>query len=489
MTWPAWWWLQPLALAWLVWQLDDVGPRRAACLGWVFGVGWLLSAVWWLFISMYRYGGMPAWMAAGSVVLLCGALSLYWALAMGAFARWRRGTWAGDSLLFTGLWLLAELARGSIFTGFPWAASGYAHVQGPLAPWAPWVGVYGLGAFSALAVSCLVLRGGAARWRWGVAGLGGLGLALGYAAGPVNFTADAGRLKVALLQPNVPQQEKFSPEHLFSALMWTRDKLINIKVDLVVAPETVIPLLPEQVPAEFWSPVRAHFTGVGRHALFGLPLGDLTQGYTNSVAGLSASSLETPFGFYRYDKHHLVPFGEFIPTGFRWFTTLMEMPLGDFDRGVVNAPSFEIMTDQGRQWAAPNICFEDLFGEELATRFVGPAPPTLMVNLSNIAWFGNTIAVQQHLQISRMRSLELQRPMLRATNTGATAVIDHRGQVQHELPAAVQGVLVGEVEGRTGVTPFARWAGRWGLAPLWVLSVLLVIAMRTGPSSRWTRSS
>ncbi len=474
MAWPAWWWLQPLTLAGLVWQLDRVSPSRAFALGWVFGTSWLLAAVWWLFISMHRYGGMSAWMSAAAVFLLCAALALYWALACAGFACWRRGTLVADSLLLTGLWLLTELARGSILTGFPWAASGYAHVQGPLAPWAPWVGVYGLGAVSALAVACCVLRGTGGRW-WAI-GLMGLGLGLVAVSGPLNFTTDVGRLKVALLQPNVPQQEKFSSQHLFSALNWTRDKLTQLSVDLVVAPETVVPLLPEYVPSEFWAPVRMHFKADGRHALFGLPLGDLAHGYTNSVAGLSSSSLDTPKGFYRYDKHHLVPFGEFVPTGFRWFTALMNIPLGDFNRGIVNAPSFEILTAQTRQWAAPNICFEDLFGEELATRFVGPQPPTLMVNVSNIAWFGNTIALRQHLQISRMRSMELQRPMLRATNTGSTAFIDHLGQVQSELPAAMEGVLVGEVEGRAGVTPFAWWAGRWGLWPLWALGALLVAA-------------
>jgi apolipoprotein N-acyltransferase len=165
---------------------------------------------------------------------------------------------------------------------------------------------------------------------------------------------------------------------------------------------------------------------------------------------------------------HLVPFGEFIPTGFRWFTNLMNIPLGDFSRGPLDALSLQA----GAQRAAPNICYEDLFGEELAVRFRDPArAPTVLVNLSNIGWFGDTIALPQHLNISRMRSLELQRPMLRATNTGVTAIIDHRGRVTHRLEPFVRGALEGSYEGRIGTTPFAWWAGRWGLWPLFGLAL------------------
>ena len=198
-------------------------------------------------------------------------------------------------------------------------------------------------------------------------------------------------------------------------------------------------------------------------ALVGVPLGSYSQGYSNSVVGLSAGAP------YRYDKSHLVPFGEFIPTGFRWFTALMNIPLGDFNRGPLNAPSFAARAER----VAPNICYEDLFGEELALRFADATrAPTILANVSNIGWFGDTIAVPQHLQISRFRTLELQRPMLRATNTGATAVIDHRGVVTAALPPFTRGVLLATVQGRTGLTPFARWSAAAGLWPLWVLAAL-----------------
>jgi apolipoprotein N-acyltransferase len=176
-----------------------------------------------------------------------------------------------------------------------------------------------------------------------------------------------------------------------------------------------------------------------------------------------------------------VPFGEFIPPGFRWFTELMNIPLGDFARGVRNPPSFEF---KGQRFG-PNICYEDLFGEELARRFAdAAAAPTVLVNLSNIGWFGDTIAVPQHLNISRMRSLELQRPMLRATNTGATAIVDHRGRAAATLESFTRGMLEGRVEGRSGSTPYAYWASRLGLWPLFVLAVpVIALAIRRAPGA------
>jgi apolipoprotein N-acyltransferase len=152
----------------------------------------------------------------------------------------------------------------------------------------------------------------------------------------------------------------------------------------------------------------------------------------------------------------------------------MNIPLGDFARGRIGQPSF---VWQGQR-LAPNICYEDLFGEELGARFADPAnAPTAFVNVSNIGWFGDSVAIDQHLQISRMRALEFERPMLRATNTGATAIIDYRGLVTHLLPRLTRGVLTGRFEGRTQITPYARWVAPWGLWPLAAVCVLLVLAL------------
>jgi apolipoprotein N-acyltransferase len=496
VSWPALLWpLQMLAVMALLAAVEHVlqpargvRPRAAAALGWAFGFAWLAADVWWLFISMHRYGGLPAWLAALAVAVLCAFLAVYLGLAAWGYARWRTGRMLPDTLLFAALWLLAELARARLFTGFPWAAAGYAHVDGPLGAWAPWLGVYGIGAVSAgLAAGAVLLgwRRRAAR-RGGFAGAllagglvaGGLVASWGLGAAGAGFTRPVGDLQVSLLQGNVPQDQKFVEELLPATLAWHVRVITTARGDLVVAPETALPLLPSQMPEGLWAGLQQRFAAGTTHALVGVPLGSFEVGYTNSVVGFAPG--RTPE--YRYDKHHLVPFGEFIPPGFRWFTDMMNIPLGDFNRGPLNAPSFAV----GAQRVAPNICYEDLFGEELAARFGQPATaPTLFANVSNIGWFGDTIAIGQHLNISRMRALEFQLPMLRATNTGATAVIDHAGRVTHQLAPFTQGVLEGTVQGREGVTPFAWWAARGGVWPLALAAILVAGGVarmrRSGP--------
>jgi apolipoprotein N-acyltransferase len=242
---------------------------------------------------------------------------------------------------------------------------------------------------------------------------------------------------------------------------------------LAIAPETALPLLPMHLPAGYWDQLRQHFATGSAAALVGVPWktsnapGEST--YSNAAIGWKPDQTQD----YRYEKNHLVPFGEFVPPMFRWFTQLMNMPLGDFKAGGEYPATF----DWQGQRIAPNICYEDLFGEELARIFIDPnRSPTVMVNISNIAWFGDTIAIDQHLNIARLRSLEFQRPMVRSTNTGMTAVIDHQGRVTAQLPRHTAGVLVATVEGRADTpTWFAQWASRWHLWPLVALCALILL--------------
>jgi apolipoprotein N-acyltransferase len=469
------WWLQFLCIGLLAWGVSRISVRRAALLGSAFGAAWFAASIWWLFISMHRYGGLPAPLAALAVAALAAGLSLFPATAMALFARLRRGHWFTDALLFGACWLGAELARGLVLTGFPWVATGYGQVDAPLAAAAPWVGVYGLGFVVAALAALLAFSVGMKRQL-----IAGAAVAMLVFASPLllqrDFTTSAGSLGVTLVQTNVPQNEKFVPQFLPETLEWLEKTVASASGPLVLAPETAIPLLPEQLGDDGWQRFAAPFREGERAALIGLPLGDYDAGYTNSVAGISR---DAPQPFYRYDKQHLVPFGEFIPDGFRWFTDLMSIPLGNFARGPRVPPSFGF----AGQRIGPNICYEDLFGEELARRFGDAATaPTILANVSNMGWFGDTIALTQHLNISRLRSLELQRPMIRATNTGATAAIDHRGVVIAQMKWSERGVLQAEVEGRNGVTPFARWAEAFGLWPL-VLLGLVVIAV----CGRWKR--
>jgi apolipoprotein N-acyltransferase len=445
--------------------------KRAAWFGGVFAMAWLAGSFWWLYVSMHHVGGLPAPLAVLAVLALAGALALYYAAASAVWVGLVRGWMAQRpglaSALFAAVWTLAELMRGRWFTGFPWGAGGYAHVDGVLVVWAPWIGVYGVGALAAWLAMRLALEG----WR-----LRALKPLLGVvltswilqAFGPA-FTTSAGQGQVQLLQANISQTDKFQAgSGVRDALQWYDEQLRASRQPLVVAPETAIPLLPQYLPEGFWSGLQQHFAQPGLPmALVGVPLGSLAEGYANSVVAMGPEG-STP---YRYDKSHLVPFGEFMPPGFVWFIRLMNIPLGDFQAGGWRQPSLEW---QGQR-LAPNICYEDLFGEELALRFSDPATaPTALVNVSNIAWFGDTLAVDQHLSISRLRAIELGRPMLRATNTGATAIIDHTGRVTDQLPRFTRGSLTGTFEGRHGLTPFARWAGAWGLGPLWAVCLAVV---------------
>ncbi|MFM1907029.1 MAG: putative apolipoprotein N-acyltransferase N-acyltransferase, rane protein [Pseudomonadota bacterium] len=467
-------WLQLLAMAVLVAQLQVAqSPGQAAARAWVFATSWLVGTFWWLFVAMNTYGDLSAPLAALAVLALALALAAYYALAGAVYrAIAPSGVWA-RSALFAALWTMAEMARGTWLTGFGWGAAAYAHVNG-LGVLVKWLGAYGLTALVAFVAA--VLAGVWARpKRWQVlAGVVLVSPAFWWSPTPLpSYSVANGGLSVALLQGNIAQDEKFQMgTGVADALQWYGEQLRVQPAALVVAPETALPLLPQQLPPDYWPALNRAFASGSQAALLGMPLGDLAQGYTNSVVGLKPVPA-AGVGYYQYDKHHLVPFGEFIPPLFRWFTNLMNIPLGDFNRGSVGQTSFEW---QGQR-LAPNVCYEDLFGEELGARFLLPdQAPTVLVNVSNLAWFGNTVALDQHRHISRMRALEFERPVIRATNTGDTAIIDHMGRVTQALPRHTRGVLLGEVTGRTGITPFAWWVSRWGQWPVWLACAAVVLA-------------
>jgi apolipoprotein N-acyltransferase len=462
------WWLQLASLAVLAGLLQRTSSwRRAAVTAWLFAIAWLAGTWWWLFVSMHVYGGLAAPLAAIAVLALAAFLALYYAIAAAVFAR------APGAVAFAGAWLLAELMRATLFTGFPWGVAGYAHVDGPLAVLAPFIGVYGISfvaAFLAYGLAALAQRRGRASWRsWAVIG-GAVALlaACNVAALKEEPAAPGPKLSVALLQGNIPQDEKFEPgSGVPLALDWYARQLQQGEASLVVTPETAVPLLPQQLPPGYLEAIEQRFVQGQQAALIGIPLGNMTQGFSNSVIGFAPAAKT-----YRYDKHHLVPFGEFIPPLFKWFVRMMNIPLGDFNRGALPQPPFAWHGER----LLPNICYEDLFGEELAASFADPArAPTILVNMSNIGWFGDTVAIDQHLAISRMRAIEFRRPVIRATNTGATAIVDARGRVTHELPRLTRGVLTGDVEGRTEITPYAAWLARFGLAPLWLAALAAVV--------------
>ncbi|MDP3842377.1 MAG: apolipoprotein N-acyltransferase [Oxalobacteraceae bacterium] len=444
--------------------------RRSALVGWAYGFGWTVCGVYWLYISMHDFGGMAAPIAALAVILLALFLGAYAALAFGLSAwlrrRWQAAPTAVALLVFPALWTLAEWLRGWVFTGLPWVSSGYAHTASPLAGYAPLLGVYGLAWISALIAGCLSLF----PVRKTPLALALLLLAAGPGLKTIDWTSPAGQpITVRLLQGNVAQEMKFAREQISASLTLYRDLISAAPADLIATPETAIPLFSQQLPPDYLPQLAAFAQRSGSHLAIGIPVSDDSRYYANSVIGIAPNLAAAP---YRYDKHHLVPFGEFIPTGFRWFVDLMHIPLGDFSSGPAVQPPFAVKD----QWLLPNICYEDLFGEEIAgqlaaSHFAGAPVATMLLNVSNIAWFGDTIALPQHLQISQMRALETGRPMLRATNTGTTAVIDPQGVVTAQLQPYRRGTLAATVQGMQGMTPYIL-AGNAAILLLAALALL-----------------
>jgi apolipoprotein N-acyltransferase len=450
------WWAQIAAVALLFGVVMPATPRIAALCGALFGWSWLASGLWWLHISMHQFGGIPWGVAALAVALLAAFLCSYYALALGLTARFIAPGRARLAALVPA-WLLAELARATWFTGFPWIASGYAHAVGPLAGWAPWIGVYGITALAALASAGLVLL----RQRAWALAAPALLLPLAGALLPQDFTQSHGRIALSLVQPSIPQDQKFDPARFAANLEALAGLVEASRGQVVITPESVMPL----PLSELDSAVLDRLARPERPTLLGAFLGNPRDGYVNSVVGLGTD--------YHYGKRHLLPFGEFIPPGLGWFVRAMNIPMDDQARG-----DHQRAWDVAGQRLRPLICYEDLFGEDIVGSAVGPDAATVFVNVSNLAWFGTVMVLDQHLQFSQMRALEFQRPIVRSTNTGATAVVDHRGRVTARLPALERGVLEADVDARVGSTPYARWLAALGLWPLWGTALLAWVGAR-----------
>ncbi len=453
-----WWVVQIVALCVLFMQLLHTPSARSAFLfGWAFGFAALAAGTHWLYVSLHDYGHMPAPIAATAVALLAASMALLYGAAAALAHRCSRNSPAAVAalLVLPACWMLADWVRGWVFTGFPWLATGYAHSDSPLGGYAPLVGVYGMGWLAALLASTIALTLLARRAHPVALALLVLLPAGGQALKSIAWTQAAGEaISVRLLQGNVPQDMKFSPEQLAASLTLYQRLVSAEAADLIVTPETALPMLAAHLPPGYLEGLAAFSQASGSTLLIGLPWTTAPGIYLNSALGI----LPGQAAAYRYDKHHLVPFGEFIPPGARWFVDLMQMPLSDFGRGDLVQVPLTVKT----QAVLPNICYEDLFGEEIAAQLSAAADrgtpvPSILLNISNIAWFGDIIALPQHLQVSRLRTMETGRPMLRATNTGATAVIDARGKVTALLPPFTEGTLASRVQGMQGLTPYIRF--------------------------------
>jgi len=463
------------AVLFVLWAKSDTA-RQAAVLGFAFGIGLFGAGISWIYISLHDFGGMPMWLAALALLLFTAFLSLFTALA--GYLQGLFKSNARTLLVMPAVWVLIEQLRGMIFTGFPWLTLGYAHSDSPLAGYAPLLGVYGVSLVAAICSGLLASIRLNRRHR-AITILAFLLFCLaGAMLRTINWTTTFGTpFSVALAQGNIGQDIKFDEDQLFKTLVLYRNLVLQNPAKLIVLPETALPMMHDDLPQALLDELRVSAKRNDGDVLTGVFEQD-SKGYYNSVIVLGGS--EKSGGTERYRKHHLVVFGEFIPLRavFGWLINqVLHIPMGDLARGEFIQPPMQV----AGQRVAVDICYEDVFGEEIINAL--PAA-TLLVNVTNDGWFGDSIAAAQHNQMSQFRALETGRMMLRATNSGVTSIIGVNGKVLRELPQHQLSVLQGVVQGYQGSTPYVRWGNR---AVLLLIALLLTGSLR--PGARRTRDT
>ncbi|MDU0810422.1 MAG: apolipoprotein N-acyltransferase [Burkholderia sp.] len=491
-------WLQLVIFSLFFAQLTRTTTWKSAALtASTFSFGSFTIGIWWLFISMHIYGEMPSSIAIIVFILFIVYLSLYpafsatlWFFCSG-YVRTRTTppTWS-SSFAFSSSWVIGEWLRGTILTGFPWLTSGYPQVDGPFLGFAAIVGVYGiswvLALFGALVVQSIWAIGSVnkdsnkntrsiAYTRRIISAFLPIGLAvnliiLGLSLSHISWTVQSNEpLSIRLLQGNVNQNIKFDKKYLNGLIEMYQRMITEKSADLIVTPETAIPEPIQMLPELFGHTLYKFIKQTGTSVLLGTVSEKLRPdgryvGYTNSVYGFTPLSHE----IYQYDKYHLVPFGEFTPFGFNWFAHLIKIPFNDFVRG----NSIQSLFFVHNQPLIISICYEDIFGEEIAkTIRENPQTNGLLVNVTNLAWFGKTSVLNQHLQIAQMRALETGRPVLRSSNTGMTVAINSHGKIIAKLKPFTVGELDILIKGTNGLTPYVRI----GNALILLVSLILLI--------------
>lgn len=470
-----------LALLFLLWQ-DADSPRAAACSGFAFGFALFGAGVSWISIALSTFGGMPWAAALVAMAVLCAFLALYLAATGWLATRWTAPRTWQRALAAAAAWTLAEWVRSVALTGYGWLSLGYSQLPDgggtPLAPYASVGGVFAVSLAVALCAAALVLAIDAfatsapRRGATLVAGIAVLA-AGGAALGRIEWTVPSGPpVAVSLLQGNVAQHLKFDPDFRAATFDLYAGLAAQSRGRLIVMPESAFPMFADEIPESV-------LTGLARTAadrngdiLIGLftllpPLPGMGHArYYNSVVALGAGEPQL------YRKRHLVPFGETIPFE-AWLAPILDsilaIPIASQSRGDADPPPLAVAGER----VALNICYEDSFGADIRPQ---ARAATLLVNVTNDAWYGHSIGALQHNQIAAMRALETGRPLLRATNTGITSAIDHRGREIARLPWFARGILEVTIAGRQGETPYVRF----GDTPVALLAALTlaVIAWR-----------
>lgn len=458
------------ALLFLLWL--DAAPAAAFREGWMFGAGLLGVGVFWMHISIDQFGNVGTLLAMLITALFSASMALYFGAAGWLAAKLCQvgSGLAGKLLSFCLLWVLFEWLRGWLLSGFPWLSLGYSQIDSLLAGWAPLFGVYGVTlavTLSAAALIGLMLLDGRRRLPFLVL------LALIWGGGALltgqEWTTAAGKpLSVTIVQGNIAQQEKWKRENLQPTLdVYTGLTRQHWSSDLIIWPETAVPAFISQVEQGFLAPLSLEAEANNSTLLLGIADWQAGDKYYNAMLALGAERAV-------YRKRHLVPFGEFMPLKplLQPLIDWLQIPMSDFSPGEKGKPLLNLAGYS----AGISICYEDAFGAEVTEALPEAA---LLVNASNDAWFGDSLALPQHLEIARLRALENGRYLLRATNTGISAIIAPDGGVAAASPAFEQHSLSAFITPMQGVTPYARW-GNWLVVCFALAGLAMQLMRRTG---------
>jgi len=465
-------------IGFIYYWLQTKTPKAAFWFGIQYGLGLFIIGIYWIYISLHDFGGMPWWFAGFCTFCLCAFMALFIGLV-----AWLAKKIGSPLLSLPILWGLSDWVRSWIFTGFPWLTLGYSQVpNSPLAGYMPIVGVYGvsvIAVFFAALVAYWFTKPSLHYKRNSIIAIV-LIIVVGNVLKIVPWTSPTGKpISVALLQGNIAQDIKWSPDSALGTIKQYIAMAQSSKATLIVLPETALPVIATQLDQGVKDALAAHAKSNNGDLIVGMvEYNEATEEYFNSALTYGSNPTQS------YKKNHLVPFGEFIPLKqvFGWiYRDWLSIPLSDLSRGGTHQKPMQL----SKQKIAVNICYEDVFGEEIIRQL---PEATLLVNISNDAWYGKSFAAEQHMQFSQARALETGRMMLRATNTGATAIIDPQGYVLAHAPHDKKTILNGNAQGYQGSTPYVRW-GNWPVLLGFLAYFLFLITKKVAIQNRQNKQS
>lgn len=465
-------------IGFIYYWLQTKTPKATFWFGIQYGLGLFIIGIYWIYISLHDFGGMPWWFAGFCTFCLCAFMALFIGLV-----AWLAKKIGSPLLSLPILWGLSDWVRSWIFTGFPWLTLGYSQVpNSPLAGYMPIVGVYGvsvIAVFFAALVAYWFTKPSLHYKRNSIIAIV-LIIVAGNVLKIVPWTSPTGKpISVALLQGNIAQDIKWSPDSALGTIKQYIAMAQSSKATLIVLPETALPVIATQLDQGVKDALAAHAKSNNGDLIVGMvEYNEATEEYFNSALTYGSNPTQS------YKKNHLVPFGEFIPLKqvFGWiYRDWLSIPLSDLSRGGTHQKPMQL----SKQKIAVNICYEDVFGEEIIRQL---PEATLLVNISNDAWYGKSFAAEQHMQFSQARAIETGRMMLRATNTGATAIIDPQGYVLAHAPHDKKTILNGNAQGYQGSTPYVRW-GNWPVLLGFLAYFLFLIAKKVAIQNRQNKQS